>query len=65
MPDKDIEELIKLHYKYGKYCMESGNKENLDFINFRIAGLGTFVVSEHARKKMEELNEQRNQKDRD
>lgn len=57
LSDEEVEEIVKLAYKFVRNVIESGNREKMEFKNIKVPGLGTFCVSEKAKNKWRELNE--------
>lgn len=46
LSDADVEEIIRLTYKFVRITIESGDREKIEFKNIKVPGLGTFYVSD-------------------
>jgi hypothetical protein len=49
MTDEEIHELLMLSYKFLQININSGSKEELNYENIMMPGLGKFIVTEYKR----------------
>lgn len=49
LTDEEVEELLKITYRFVKINIEKANRLSGDFPTIKVPGLGTFSVSERSR----------------